>query len=296
MPAKGPIMPGYTPLTPRIFVRNGKADATTATDTGTEPTTILVYGWGDGLPKHVLKYGEGYHALFPTARIFVIINPILGATMQSLRRRTDHMRPLVDTLFPGTDADAQKERIILHIMSNTGGIYAAATLNAYREKFGADAGLPHHMCVSDSTPGSLIFSTEVWRWARAMALGMPRWFPWPFSVTQAVCCAYLYFMQYLARAMRIEPSGEYSIKVFLDQTMATPNALRLYMYSKEDDLIYWKDLEAAAATAKSKGYTTVLERFEGSPHVGHMRHHPERYWGVIMQCWKRALEMQKDSS
>jgi hypothetical protein len=76
--------------------------------------------------------------------------------------------------------------------------------------------------------------------------------------------------------------------------MAAP-ALRLFLYSKEDDLIWWEDLEEQAANARSKGYTTVLERFEGSPHVGHMRAHPEQYWSTILRCWKQAMEMDHKS-
>ncbi|KAI1264970.1 DUF829-domain-containing protein [Xylariaceae sp. FL1019] len=294
MAVKGPIFPGYTPVNSRIYIRNEspKSDASTIGSQGSasEPTTILIYGWGDGLPKHVGKYGEGYHALFPTSRIVVIINPIFGATMQTLRKRTDSMKPVIDLVFPN-EADGS-ERILFHIMSNTGGIYAAATLNAYRERYGQDAILPHHLCVSDSTPGSLTFSTEVWRWARAMAMGMPKWIPWPFAATQAVCCMWLYFMHYLAMAMGIEPSGVQSARVFLDPSIASTRALRLYIYSKEDDLIGWEDLTAFAATARSRGYQTVEEEFLGSPHVGHMRHHPEQYWATILRCWKQALLME----
>ncbi|KAI8629664.1 hypothetical protein F5Y19DRAFT_431405 [Xylariaceae sp. FL1651] len=295
MAVKGPIFPGHTPIANRIFIRNEKtssdSESIRSKTTAADPTTILIYGWGDGLPKHVSKYSDGYHALFPSARIVVIINPILAATVQTLRKRTDAMMPVIDTVFP-TKADGS-ERIILHVMSNTGGIYAAATLNAYRERYGEDAPLPHHLCVSDSTPGGMDFGTEVGRWGRAMAMGMPKWFPWPFKVTQIICIIFLYMVTYLALAAGIEPSGEYSIKAFLNNSIATPRALRLYMYSKEDDLIYWEDLEKHAAVARSNGYKTVLEMFKGSPHVGHMRLHPEQYWGTILKKWRQTMELDE---
>lgn len=204
------------------------------------------------------------------------------------------MRPLIDTCFatPPGDAGASSERVIMHIMSNTGGIYAAATLNAYREAHGAGAALPHHLCVSDSTPGSLDFGTEVWRWSRAMAMGVPRWFPMPFRLTQFLCAGFLCFANYLALALGIEPSGPHSARIFLEHGFATPRALRLFCYSREDDLIGWRDLEDQAAAARRSGYTTVLEEFKGSPHVGHMRMHPEQYWGAILRCWKQAVEME----
>ena len=57
---------------------------------------------------------------------------------------------------------------------------------------------------------------------------------------------------------------------------------------KEDEIIWWEDLEEAVAKVKSQGYKVDLEIFEGSPHVGHMRLHPEQYWGKISTAWGEA--------
>ncbi|KAI0200824.1 hypothetical protein F4808DRAFT_460337 [Astrocystis sublimbata] len=292
MVVQAPSFPGYTPLTNRIYIRNegtsSSAENVKRKTTAADPTTILVYGWGDGSPKHVSKYSEGYHALFPSARIVVIINPIFAAATQTLPKRTEAMNPVIDACFPTKD---DNERVIMHIMSNTGGIYAAATLNAYRERHGEDAVLPHHLCVSDSTPGGLNFGSEIWRWSRAMAMGVPKWIPLPFKFTQALCAAFLSMANYLALALGIEPAGPQSARIFVEHAYATPRALRLFCYSKEDDLIHWEDLEEHANIAQGKGYQTVLEEFKGSPHVGHMRMHPEQYWSTILRCWEQALEM-----
>jgi hypothetical protein len=121
MAVKSPSVQGYTPITSRVYLRNEKTGSETARSktTATDPTTILIYGWGDGSPRNVCKYADGYHALFPSARIMVIINPILAATTQTLQKRTNSMIPVIDTAFP-TKADGS-ERVIMHIMSNTGG-------------------------------------------------------------------------------------------------------------------------------------------------------------------------------
>ncbi|KAI1436839.1 hypothetical protein GGR50DRAFT_174459 [Xylaria sp. CBS 124048] len=296
MAVKAPVFPGYTPITHRIFIRDEKPGASNLESAKrdaipTDPTTILVYGWGDGRPRNVAKYSEGYHALFPSARIVVIISPIWAASTQTLPVRTQEMMPIIDTIFPTKDNSS--ERVIMHVMSNTGGIYAGATLNAYHERHGPNAALPHYLCVSDSTPGGLNLLSEVWRWSRAMAMGAPKWLPLPFIFVQALCCLFLIFMTYGAIALGLEPSGDQSIRVFNDNGFATPKALRLYCYSKEDDLIYWEDLEKQAAFARSNGYRTVLEEFKGSPHVGHMRMHPEQYWSAILRSWKEAVDMNK---
>ncbi|KAI1496194.1 DUF829-domain-containing protein [Biscogniauxia marginata] len=199
-----------------------------------------------------------------------------------------------DATFPAGGSKAEHDdRAILHVMSNTGWISAAATLNAYRQRHGTSACLPHRLCVNDSAPGSVVFTTQVGRWARAMALGTARQFPWPFAVTKGLWYMFLYAVHLLGAALRREPAGVYSQRAFLDHAMATPRAPRLYIYSKDDDLIGWKDLENQAATARNEGYTTILERFEGSPHTGHMPVDPDRYWGAIARCWKESSTERK---
>lgn len=76
----------------------------------------------------------------------------------------------------------------------------------------------------------------------------------------------------------------------LDKNIASGEAPRLYLYSKEDEIIWWEDLEQAVAKVRELGWKTDLEMFEGSPHVGHMRLHPEQYWNKIVECWRLALE------
>ncbi|KAI5863658.1 DUF829-domain-containing protein [Durotheca rogersii] len=290
-------LPGFTPISDRIFLRDGAPGpvAEPPSDSAADhPTTIIIFGWGDGLPKHVSKYADGYHKLYPKARVLMVISSIFAAIYDSLEQRTKSMIPIIDTVFP-VAADDARERVLLHTMSNTGGIYAAAALNAFKQRHGEDKALPHFLSVSDSTPGGLEFSTEVGRWSRAMALGTAKWFPWPFAVTQGLWWAFLHTVNLIETAVGREPSGKYSCRVFLENSMATPRAPRLYMYSKADDLIGWEDVEAHAAVAQSRGYTTVLERFDNSPHVGHMRMHPERYWNAIERCWKASMALEAKS-
>ncbi|KAI1103010.1 DUF829-domain-containing protein [Jackrogersella minutella] len=291
MTVRAPKVSGFTPISDRIFIRNEDSSLTETPEKTTidQPTTIIVFGWGDGLPKNVAKYADGYQKLFPKARILMVISSTFAASFESLEQRTRAMMPLVDAVFPSSP-DAS-EKVILHAMSNTGGIFAAATLNAFQQRHGKDKTLPHHLCVSDSTPGSIVFSTEVGRWSRAMALGTANWFPWPFIVTQKMWWTFLYAVYLLEKAIGREPSGIYSCRAFLDHGMATPRAPRLYMYSKSDDLIWWEDVEAQAGIAKSKGYTTILEMFDDSPHVGHMRMHPDKYWSAIERCWKASTAL-----
>ena len=61
----------------------------------------------------------------------------------------------------------------------------------------------------------------------------------------------------------------------------TAEVRRVYIYSPADELTDWKDVEAHAAEAKSKGCSVALEKYERSAHVSHMRKDENRYWEIV---------------
>ncbi|GCB27327.1 hypothetical protein AAWM_10212 [Aspergillus awamori] len=280
---------GFIPLSDRVYLRNGRRRFKT---TGTvEPTTIIIFGWGDGMPKHVSKYADGFHDLYPSARILVVLSSTLQALSQPVEERIQDMMPVIDTVFPtATGGGKGEERVLLHTMSNTGGIFLAAAFTAYQKRHGADNRFPHKLLICDSTPGGLSLSRQAGRWSRAMAVGTSKFFPWPFIVTQALWFVLLWVHYILERLRGLEPSGVWADRVMNDESVTTRESSRLYLYSKEDEIIGFEDLEENVAQVKTLGYQAVdLELFEGSPHVGHMKLHPQQYWGKISECWKAAI-------
>jgi hypothetical protein len=288
-------MAGEKPLTPhsafadyqavnnQIYVRPSDSPSSIP---ASSPTIIVLYCWGDSNPKHVAKYTAGYRTLYPLARMVVIFGPILRAITQTLPQRSATMAPAIDAIFgAGTDPDshARDERVMTISMSNTGGINIASTLHAYKERFGRP--MPYHLMICDSCPGSHDFLRNYAPWSRAMALGAAKYFPWPFVVTQGIAVAFLAAVHGLAWVTGNQSAAEFSVNAINDESLSVKSAGKLYLYSKEDDIISWKDIEEQAADARSKGYDVVCEVFEGTPHVGHMKVHPEQYWGAIEKRW-----------
>ena len=316
-PSKAPQIPGYTPLSDQVYIREpaaasdlsfdeddadaaGKKSAPGLTPhhSHPHPDVVILYGWGDGLPKHVAKYAEGFRAIFPRARVVLVLSPISRAMFTDLEQRTDFMVPIVRALFPrGPNANAKAgvtvppRRILVHTMSNTGGVNYAATANAFRRLYGA--AMPHQLLVMDSTPGGVVLDREnLVRWSRAMALGVAPWLPWPFFVTQGMFAVFL-MISGAAEALRgRESAGKYSRRVTNDTDYEVREARKLYMYSKEDDLIRWEDIELHVAEARQKGWQADVETFRGSGHVGHMRMHTEQYWRAIQNCWEKSMDDQ----
>ncbi|KAK3498946.1 uncharacterized protein B0T23DRAFT_306137 [Neurospora hispaniola] len=264
-------------------------------DIFSNPTTILLYGWGDARPKHLAKYVDGYRALFPAAKLVVVLCPILRCLYQTLEARSKAMTPVISACFGSSRESAAdhksltQNRILVQVMSNTGGMYFAATLNAHRQRFGQC--FPHHMLVLDSTPGSTSFLQNAGPWSRAMALGASGYLPGcvPFIVTQAMACMFLAALHGFGWLIGASSAAAYSVAAVNNEELCAREARRLYVYSKEDDIIYWEDIESHAAQARQRGYQVDMDMFEGTPHVGHMRMHPEQYWRAVAKTWREAV-------
>ncbi|KAJ5770619.1 uncharacterized protein N7511_002670 [Penicillium nucicola] len=283
--------PGFTPISDRVYLRNGNEKSKPVP--ADEPTTIIISGWGDGMPKHVTKYSDGFHELFPSSRIIVILSGTLQASNQQEEARIQAMMPVVDTLFPTpTGSGGEDERVLIHAMSNTGAIFAAAAVVGYQRRHGTDKTFPHKLLICDSTPGSLDFASQVGRWSHAMAVGTAKFFPWPAIITQGLWYIFLWANWAWERLRGSEPSGVWANRVMNDKSITSTDSHRLYLYSKEDEIIGWKDLEENVAGVKALGWPVDLEMFEGSSHVGHMRMHPEQYWSKVLGAWKRAVADQ----
>ncbi|KPM35868.1 hypothetical protein AK830_g10703 [Neonectria ditissima] len=287
MGKKLPSIPGFVAVSDQILVQDNKDESQRPLD---HPQVILIFGWGDCLPKHVAKYSEGYRELFPHSTQIVILAPIAKVFFTDLQQRSDQMTPVLKALDALTSAaDGETPTILAHAMSDTGGTNYASTLNAFRLRHNEP--LPHQLLVLDSTPGSPFMTWQnLKRWSRAMTLGTAAYFPWPFVVTQAIWGLTLLLSICAWWLTGREPPAVFSIRAIDDATFETKSARRLYLYSQEDDLIPWEDIESYRAQATEKGYETDAEMFEGTGHVGHMRMFPDKYWGAIQTSWRRAIQ------
>ena len=289
MPGKPPSIPGFTRLSDQVFVRDGDIERDAGAN---DPDAVIIYGWGDGLPQHVAKYAVGYRALFPRAKQVVVLSPIAKAMFTDLKQRSALMQPVMDSVF---SAGADSGSVLVHAMSNTGAINFAATLNAYLQS--RNRAMPHSLLVMDSTPGGTDLTwSNLKRWSRAMTLGTASWFPWPFAFTQSIWAFFLLLNSFYLWVVRRKHAGAWSLVASNDETYATKKARKLYVYSKEDDLIGYQDIEEHAAEARANGYAVDAKVFKGSGHVGHMRKFPEAYWATIRESWERAVAKMSDGA
>ncbi|CRG83423.1 hypothetical protein PISL3812_00774 [Talaromyces islandicus] len=283
--------PGFTGLSDQVLFRA----ASTTEKTTHQPRAVIIYGWGDALAKHVVKYADGFQQLFPSANQIVVLSPISRAMWQSSEKRAEHMAHVVKAAFPSEDANTHDEgSVLIHMMSNTGAIFYTSTLHAYRAAYNKP--LPHRLVVLDSTPGSTDISLATLpRLSRAMTLGTAAWFPWPFLVTQCLWATFLAGNHLLEIITGRDSAPVTSLKTFQNADMEEKSAKRFYLYSKEDQIIFWSDIEKHIAESREQGWQTDAVIFEGSGHVGHMRLHPEKYWNNIKLAWVEASTEKNDT-
>ncbi|KAK4195036.1 hypothetical protein QBC40DRAFT_289732 [Triangularia verruculosa] len=301
---EAPLLKTFTRLSKQVYVQ----EPTSSPPPGaheTDPTTVIIYGWGDAAPKHLSKYVSGYTTLFPYARLVLIFSPILKTLYQTLDSRSKTMIPVIEALYgPISSLDSStipskaesKERILLQVMSNTGGMNLAATMHAFTraQPAGSAQVFPHDLMVLDSTPGSTAFFPNIVPWSRAMAIGASRVLPFvPFVLIQTMAAAFLATLHGIGHIMGATSAAAFSVAAVNDPSLSDTSSKRLYLYSKEDDIIHWEDIEKHAADARSKGWDVSAETFEGTPHVGHMKAHPERYWKAISAAWQDAVKKRQ---
>jgi hypothetical protein len=70
-----------------------------------------------------------------------------------------------------------------------------------------------------------------------MALGTPMYFPWLFRVTQTLWYIVLWAHRTWEWLHGIEPSGNGANRVLSDPAFASIQSDRIYLYSKEEDII-----------------------------------------------------------
>ncbi|CAP60885.1 uncharacterized protein PODANS_0_700 [Podospora anserina S mat+] len=300
-PDEAPLLKTFTRLSKQVYVQEPVSSPPPGAHE-TDPTTVIIYGWGDAAPKHLSKYVTGYTTLFPYVRLVLIFSPILKTLYQTLDSRSKTMIPVIEALYGpisslGSSAvpskAESKERILLQVMSNTGGMNLAATMYAFTRAQPTEPAqvFPYDLMVLDSTPGSTAFLPNIAPWSRAMAIGASRVLPFlPFIVIQAMAALFLATLHGVGQIMGATSAAVFSVAAVNDPSLSDITSKRLYLYSKEDDIIHWEDIERHAADAKSKGWDVSAETFEGTRHVGHMKAHPDKYWTAISAAWKDAVK------
>jgi hypothetical protein len=265
---KPSILESFTSIGEDVYIRDPPKDENSGS---AKPTvTIVVLFWMGATARHAAKYLAEYSALAPRARIIFI----LTSAAQIMLRKSDEARrarvtPAVEALL-----SASSGPVYLHLFSNGG----AFTLRHIAISYEAQTGkpLPTKALLMDSAPGRTSLSSS----HKAFSYGFPKFIIFRILTSLLARLGIVLAILYCKITRRKLPAEE-AARVLNDPKLIAWSAKRCYLYSEEDDLVQWQDVERHAVVAKEKGYDVSCEKFERSPHVAHMRTDPQRYWNIV---------------
>ncbi|EED22388.1 hypothetical protein TSTA_096370 [Talaromyces stipitatus ATCC 10500] len=297
-----PLPSGYRKLSERILIweprqttQSGDEKSpskTTDLSNDSSPEVILVFTWADAQSRHYAKYIEGYQNLYPNAKIILTTATTLGTFFGGQKAAQYIVKDMVHKeLAPlyeqSGDSSISGPRMLAHAFSNSGALNLEATWCLWKEAFGPHAPLPLTALVLDSTPGGLTYKTEFTRWTTGVSLGIEPVLPKPIS--WVIAAVIVTFLMVAPQVLGIEIMATRGPRGVNSARNIPRDSARLYIYSTSDKLIHHKHVEAHAEIAREKGYSNlILERFDGSAHVSHLRLDPSRYWNAVWKVWNAA--------
>jgi hypothetical protein len=238
-----------------------------------QPRLIIISSWTDAKDAHVAKYTIKYQALYPDSQILLLRNTMDCMIQPS--HINSAMRIAASVVHAAFQAplSSSSPPLLIHVFSNGG----SANIASLYEQFAATAGpnrdkrLPPHVTIFDSCPGHFSMPRAV----AFVSVGLP-------FLQSLIAAPFLYAFT-LFWVTLMAPDW---YKPHNNNAGNTAELRRVYIYSLTDAIIDYKDVETHAAEAKTKGFSVVLEKYEGSAHVAHLRKDENRYWEIV----RRAME------
>ena len=132
--------------------------------------------------------------------------------------------------------------------------------------------------IFDSCPGQ---GKSYWQSFNAMVLSFPQNIAWRFLGALAIHCFLIVLVVYVACG------NEYPVNLWRRTPFeeSSPARRARYLYSKEDRMIDWTDVEQHAEVARRKGWRVEEVLFEGSGHCAHLSMDRRRYVDAVNSVW-----------
>lgn len=253
-------------------------DPTGPTDAKDRPLIFIAF-WMNAPPRALAKYVVEYRRIVPSARIVFVRSSssdfFWRATARAQRAR---LAPAVDAIRA---IATPKNPVLLHLFSNGGLSSTSHLLQAHYQATGKP--LPISSMIVDSAPGTASVAAAM----RAFSFALPKM--WILRlISKSFLWLSLIFIKAIHAIIRSPDPIALARKVINDASLIQPvnsraRPTRCYIYSDADELVDAHDVEEHALESEACGWLVRRERFQGTPHVGHMRAAPDRYWGIITE-------------
>ncbi|KAK1597548.1 uncharacterized protein LY79DRAFT_540279 [Colletotrichum navitas] len=261
--ASGPL-PAMQELSPTTFLYNPPS----AVLDPNSPKLIAIFSWMSAQDNHIAKYTSRYMALYPSASILLVKCPFIHTLSARIsKREIKPAVPVIRALADSTPPSEARPQLLLHVFSNGGATNFAKFLDMYADADRAGRlALPPHVTLY-----------------RALSASMPR-----VLAPLAHVFIGLFWLLHVPFGRRGFFGKMWA--TLRQKALLASEKRRAYLYSKEDRMIHWTDVEKHAEESRQVGFKVRTERFEGSQHVAHSKLNPPRYWGLVKEVWGEDLK------
>lgn len=197
-------------------------------------------------------------------------------------RRSTAYEPLLrlamDVVFAHQTSGGE---ILIHSFSNGGGNQVNEFAKVWKKRFGTK--LPMRLQIIDSAP-----TKGAWmRSHAAITASLPKTLFWKWIGSALVhfllCCTFVVWT-----VTRRENKAVLICRSLNDTQIFDNGVPRVYLYSRADEMVGFEEADEHADVARSKGWDVTKVQFERSGHCGHVREDEKKYWGAIMEAWKKG--------
>lgn len=258
------------------------------------PALVILCTWAGGAtPRRINKYIDQYLKVYPSSSLLLLTTNIPNTAFRPfrwIRHRLKPARLAIRRILTPAVGDEPKDKdtanqlggILLHMFSHGGCSMGVQLSLAMREEpdIGESFRSSLRGIILDCSPGDDAFERSY----RAARLSLPQTaFVNLFSIT--LLYPTLSVLNRLQNAGVLRAVRDLRISLNDPDTFG-PNAKRLYIYSKEDVMVGWEEVQSHFEEAKSQGHVADQVVFETGSHCTLMVEDADRYWTAIQRFWE----------
>ncbi|QSZ36025.1 hypothetical protein DSL72_007149 [Monilinia vaccinii-corymbosi] len=274
----------FTKLSPVVSLYT---PSTTTLPPPSHPTTILLCSWNNAAAKHISYYTTSYTNLFPTSRIVLCTMKTSQFLLQSESQRRKDVALALDALFAGSSDE--EERLLVHCISNGGAkrFYGIAGLyQSWRER-----PFPVKSIIYDSCPSLPWFKRDLHALLHVPGPKLPWLLYIPLAIVAVLAASMVNFIVHWCPHWVWRDLVRGPLEGLNDERLVSKGAVRGYIYSEEDEVIEWRDVEEHGEVGRSRGYRVERIKMGGGKHAQMFKGEGGEgvYWGFIKKLWVDGL-------
>ncbi|KAJ5682727.1 hypothetical protein N7462_005892 [Penicillium macrosclerotiorum] len=254
------------------------------------PSLVILCTWvGGATPRRINKYLAQYREIHPTTSLLLITAGIFKTAIRPFSSIRASLKPAREAICYILNRETREKPrtiggqrgILLHLFSHGGGNNAVQLAISFKDELDAGSiffsnllGIVLDCCPGDDTLQRMIKATEVSMPDTALSHLLRKTLLYPsLSLVNG--------LQHLRLVRAIEDLRE----LINDAAIFGTGPKRLYIYSKEDIMVNWENVQSHVKEARSRGYPVDQVVFDHGSHCGLVIEDANRYWTSIQRFW-----------